>query len=144
MSDRIAGLVWVDFTGRTRLTIIKAGTDPCTIASAMQLLSNSAILYSWDGFIDPTLGSSLSGQYQAVNTAASLMFQTDSGSVLSLTFPAPLISVFKADKITIDPSLITSIITAAIGNLSDGNGNLASSYLGGVLEKTRSDITPIG
>jgi hypothetical protein len=146
MTDRAVGAVWADLTGRTRLTIIKAATNPCTILNAAQAVSNAQVLYNWDGTIDPAIGTTTAAQYQAVQQWVELMFQTGAGTILRLTVPAPMISAMKADKITVDPANagIISLVAAAIGNLSDGSGNTAAVYLGGTLQPDRNDLSPIG
>lgn len=146
MTDRAVGSVWVDITGRTRLTIIKAHTNPCTILNALQAVSNAGVLYNWDGTIDPAIGVATAAQYQAVQQWCELLFQTAAGTLLRLTLPAPPLSILKADKKTVDPANagIISLLAQCIGNLSDGSGNTASLYLGGVLQPDKSDLDAIG
>lgn len=146
MTDRAVGAVWSDVTGRTRLTVIKATTNPCSILNAVQALSNADVLYNWDGTIDPTIGTTTAAQYQAVQQWCSLTFQTGSGSILRLTVPAPSLGIFLADGKTVDPAnaSVIALVAACIGNLSDGGGNTAAVYLGGVLQPDRSDLDPIG
>jgi len=144
MADRAAGAVWADVTGRTRLTIIKAATTPCTILTALQAKSNCGVLYNWDGDIDDGPGTATAAVYQAANSAAVLVFQTGSGSVLRLTLPAPDSSIFLADGSTVDPAQVAGIVAACIGNLSDGAGNTAATFVAGYLAPTANDLTPIG
>lgn len=144
MSDHAVGAVWADVTGRTRLTIIKAATNPCTILTKLQGHSNAEVLYNWDGQLDPTIGTTTAAQYQSVAQNVTLVFQTASGSVLKVTLPAPDTSIFLADGVTVDPSAITDVITACVGELSDGAGNVATAFVAGYLASTKSDITPIG
>jgi hypothetical protein len=126
--------------------VIKAVTDPCTVASPLQAISNAGILYSWDGTIDSAIGAATAAQYQAVQQWAELLFQTAAGSILRLTLVAPPLSILKADKKTVDPTNagVVTLIAAAVGNLSDGQGNAAVSYVGGRLMPDRSDLDPIG
>lgn len=146
MSDRAVGAVWADFTGRTRLTVIKATTNPCTILNALQNLSNAQVLYNWDGTIDPAIGASVAAVYQAVQQSLQFTFQTGAGSILRLTLPAPNLGFLKPDKKTADPSnpTVATLIAAAIGNLSDGSGSPAAVYLGGVMQPDKSDLDAIG
>lgn len=146
MSDRIVGAVWQDFTGRTRLTIIKATTNPCSILNLTQALSNAFVLYNWDSSIDGSIGGTTAAQYQAVSQNCQLMFQTAAGTIIRLTLPAPSATILKADLKTVDPTNagVAALIAAAVGNLSDGSGNAAVAYLGGVLQPDRNDLSPIG
>jgi hypothetical protein len=144
MSDHACGAVWSDVTGRTRLTVIKALTNPCGILNALQAVSNAQVLYNWDGTIDPAIGTATAAQYQAVQQNCELTFQTSAGTILRLTLPAPPLTILKADKKTVDPALVSALVTACLGQLSDGSGNAAAVYLGGVLQPDRSDLSPIG
>lgn len=146
MTDRACGAVWIDVTGRTRLTVIKATTNPCTILNAAVALSNGSILYNWDGPIDGAIGSGVSAQYQAVQQWVEMMFQTGAGTMLRLTVPAPSLSILMPDKKTVDPSnaAVITLVTAALGNLSNGGGSTAATFVGGVLQPDKSDLDPIG
>jgi hypothetical protein len=44
----------------------------------------------------------------------------------------------------VDPAQVAAIITACIGNLSDGAGNTAAEFVAGYLAPTANDLTPIG
>lgn len=146
MTDRAVGSVWIDTTGRTRLTVIKATTNPCTILNAAVACSNAGVLYNWDGTIDGAIGSSTAAQYQAVQQWVAMLFQTAAGTNLRMTIPAPSLSILKADKKTVDPSNtnVSTLVTACLGNLSDGGGSPATVFLGGILQPDRSDLSPIG
>jgi len=144
MSDHVVGAVWADYTGRTRLTIVKAATNPCIILTKLQGHSNAQVLYNWDGSLDPTIGTAAALVFQAVNQWAQLVFQTGAGNLLRLTLPAPSSAIFLPDGVTVDPAQIADVIAAAIGQLSDGAGNTASAYVAGFLAPTANDLTPIG
>lgn len=144
MADKAAGAVWADYTGRTRLTIIKAATTPCSVLTALQGHSQAEVLYNWDGDLDPGIGAAVAGEYQSVALSATLVFDTATGSKLYLTLPAPSLDIMMADGVTVDPSAIVDIITAAVGNLSDGGGNVATAFVAGFLAPSRSDIAPVG
>jgi hypothetical protein len=144
MSDRAVGAVWADFTGRTRLTIIKAATNPCTILTKLQGHSNAGVLYNWDGPLDAAIGTSTAAIFQAANQAATLVFETGVGSLLRVTLPAPDASIFLPDGKTVDAAAIADVIAACVGELSDGAGNVATGFVGGFLAPTANDLTPIG
>lgn len=141
---RVVGAVWGDATGRSRLTILRGSTNPCTVLAALQPLSNAGILWNWDGPLDGAIGLAVAAEYEGVKQWAQLVFQTATGGLIRVTLPAPHVGIFKADKQTVDPVAIAAFIAAAIGQLADQNGNVATAYIGGTLEPDRSDLTPIG
>src|SRR5689334_16469639 len=103
LPDRIAGAVWSDATGRTRLTIVKATTNPCSILNALVGISNGFILYNWDSTIDPAIGGpAVAAQYQGVDQWVQFIFTTGSTSQLRVSLPAPQAAIFQADLQTVD------------------------------------------
>lgn len=144
MADKAASLVWIDANGRTRQTIIKTLTGVGSgISTSLAAASTGAIQSAWEGTFTVTGAVPAGGLYQAMADAASLQFQTAAGNILRVTLPAPLLGIFKPDKVTVDPTnaLVLSIIGACVGDLSDGAGHAAVSYLGGVyLRGSRTDL----
>lgn len=141
---RVAGAVWADFLGRSRLTIIRADTNPCGILTAAQAVSNAGVLWNWDGPLDPGIGAAASAVYEGVQQWCQLTFQTGAGTLCRLTLPAPQLGILMPDKQTVDPTAVAALIAACIGQLADGSGNVAASYVGGILMPDRSDLNPIG
>lgn len=144
MADRGVAAVWVDAAGATRLQVIKAATNPCSILTQAQAVSNAGILYNFDGPLDPAIGAATAALYQPVAATASLTFATAGAQELLLLLPAPASGIFLADLQTIDPTQIAALIAACVGELSDGAGNTATAFLGGHLLPTRSNIPPLG
>lgn len=147
MPIRIAGAVWADATGRTRLTIVKAATNPCSILNALVAISNGYIVYNWDGTMDPNIGGPpIVNTYQGVDQWVQFIFATGAASQLRVTLPAPQIGIFQADMQTVDLTNagVLALATAAVGNLSDGGGTTATALISGILMPTKSDLSPIG
>lgn len=147
MPDRIAGAVWADATGRTRLTIVKAHTNPCSILNALVGISNGFILYNWDSTIDPSIGGpAATAQYQGVDQWVQFIFSTGTNSQLRVSLPCPQVGIFQADMQTVDLTNagVGALVLAAVGNLSDGNGLVATGLISGMLMPTKSDLSPIG
>ena len=144
MSDHAVAGVFIDATGRTRMQVIKALTNPCTILNNVQALSNAAVAYNFDGPIDPQIGTSTAAMYQPAQLYANLLFQTAAGTNINLQIISPKASIFLADNVTVDPSAITALISACIGQLSDGAGNVAITYLGGALAPSRGSYQALG
>jgi len=146
VTDSTAAVIWKDANGVTRQTVIRSLAGASAIWTAAQAASLAEVLQTWESPLGPTVGAAATGNYQSNKMAASLTFQTASGSILRLTLPAPSLSVFLADGVTIDPAnaLITALVATCIGSLSDGAGNVAIGYLGGVLDPGRNDLPPVG
>lgn len=142
-----ASVIWLDYNGVTRQTII-TGADLLglgTIWVKAQACSRAQVETTWAQDLGAAVGAATTGNYQSNKMAARLLFETASGSILSLTIPAPDIAIFKADGVTIDPTNadIVALIAACIGELSDTSGAVATSFLGGALAPGRNDLPPI-
>jgi hypothetical protein len=144
MADRAVAAVFVDGTGRTRLQVVKAATNPCTILTDLLALSNAATAYNFDGLIDPAQGTAVAAPYQAAQLYANLQFTTATGAILQLQIIAPQVAIFLADGVTVDPAAVASLVADCIGNLSDGAGNVATAYLGGSLAPSKGSYQSLG
>lgn len=146
MADDRAGVIWLDFNGVTRQTIIQSLAGAAAIWTAAQACSLAQIQATWESPLGPAVGTQINGNYQSNKMSATLQFQTAAGSIVRLTLPAPNRVVFMPDGTTIDPTNpnIAALIAACIGSLSDGAGNAAVSYLGGTLDPARNDLPPVG
>lgn len=145
MADQRGSYIWIDANGVTRQTILTTLAGGAAIAAAIQAASQAGLETSWESVLGAPVGAAAVGNYQSVKMAAQLTYQTATGSILKVTLPAPAIGVFLADKRTIDPAnaLVIALNAAVIGALSDGAGNAAVSYLGGLLQPSRNDLPPI-
>jgi len=144
MAQKRASVIWQDFNGITRQTILTSLTGAGAIWAAVQAASQAQAQTSWESVLGAPVGSSAAGTYQSVKSSAQLLYQTGSGAQLKLTIPAPSIGIFLADRQTIDPAnaLIIAINAAAIGLLSDAAGNAATTFIGGTLQPGRDDLPP--
>lgn len=139
-----ASVIWQDFNGITRQTIITSASGGGAVWAAVQAASQSGVQTSWESSLGAPVGTPATGAYQSVRSAAQLTFQTASGDLLRLTVPAPSLGIFMADSQTVDPAnaLVIAIVAACVGTLSDAAGNTAVSYVGGVLQPGRNDLPP--
>jgi hypothetical protein len=147
MAQRAAAAVWVDTTGRTRLTIVKASTNPCSILNALVAISQGQILQNWDGTLDGTIGAApVLAQYTGVDQWVQFVFGTGTQQQLRLSLPAPQLGIFLADQQTVDQTNagVVALVGACVGNLSDGVSSTATGLLSAMLMPTRSDLSPIG
>lgn len=135
--SKAATLVWVDAQGETCLHVIRTQTGVGAIETALEEYSQGGVIECWEGTDEtysPTPGTDV---YPTVRVVARLIFQGSAGSTASLYIPAPSGSIFLSDGVTVDPSAIPDIITAALGNLLCGNGSVATIFLGGTIIRTR-------
>lgn len=144
MSDLVVAAVWADATSRTRLTIVKAVTNPCSILTALAGMSNAIIVENYDHTIDGPIGTGPTpAAFASVAEWAQFIWSTGANAQLRLTLPAPKASIFFADMRTVDPSMCGPLITACVGNLSNGVGLTATALISARLMPDRSDLDPI-
>ena len=145
MTATRASVIWEDFNGVTRQTIVTSAAGAGAIWTAVKAASQAAVQTTWESLLGAGVGSAAAGTYQSNKVSAQLTFQTASGSLLRLTIPAPSVGIFLADRQTVDPAnaLVIAIVAAAIGSLSDEAGNVAVSYVAGVLQPGRDDLPPV-
>lgn len=145
MTTRALQADWVDYVGLVRSQRIYAGTNPCTVLTQLQALSNAAVLRNFDANLDPGIGSTTHAVYQGVAQVASILFTTAGGNIIELLLPAPQLTAMLADQTTLDPTALAALIAACTGNLSDVSGDLATAFLGGrLLASNPFGLTPIG
>lgn len=132
-------VLWVDAGGGSTITLIRSVTSGASILSNLLLASNADFLNQWEGFVTVNPSPSpTAAPNQSVLTQASLVFRCADNSQVTLILPAPAAGAFLADGVTIDPTMIASIITAAIGQLVSQSGSPATAYLSGLLTSRRN------
>jgi hypothetical protein len=136
MAER-ANLIWVDSQGEQVLHIIVTSTGVSSIRTALQAASNAVVTADSEGTNVSFSSTPTVATYPSVRTTARLNFVSASGSRGSLLLPAPQSSIFLTDGVTVDPTAITGIITAAVGNLLAGDSTLVTMFTGGELVATR-------
>jgi hypothetical protein len=131
-------IAYVDANGAQGLHLIRTQTGAGFIAAAVVSSSNADYIGYWEGLAvgNPT-PTPIAASYQPLKPSALLSFLCNDGSIATLRIPAPRIGIFQADQVTVDPSnaLIAALITLCIGELTSVSGDVAASYLGGILEK---------
>jgi hypothetical protein len=135
--NKKAGLVWVDAQGERVLHVVTTDTGVGAIESAIESKSNAVVLECWEG--DDEVYSSVPSvsNYHTVRVAAVLEFTDGTGSSARVYIPSPDSSIFSTDGDTVDPSQITSIISACIGHLICGSGNVATAFVQGKILRTK-------
>lgn len=120
-----------------------------TIIIALAALSNAA----FQGAHGPensnplpvTYGAS-GADYQEVQMKAQLSFSSATGAIHRYLVPAPLVTIFKADRQTVDPantalaaftSAFLATYSAGDTRVTDRDGNAITVYLGGLYKARR-------
>lgn len=128
-----SGYTWLDVNGRSKMTMPRTLSLPSTsLQTAMLTFSNAQLLSVFEGPESTYAVLPVAAPFQSVTDVALLYFSTVSGDIVSLTLPAPDASIFKADTVTVDPTMVASLITACIGYLTDASGNVVTSFINGV------------
>ena len=136
MSDR-AVVIWVDSQGEQTLNIYVTASGVSSIRTQIAALSNAVPIESSEGTIAAISGTPTVATFPSVRSNARLHFQAASGSRGSLLIPAPVTSIFLTDGVTVDPTAITALIAAAVGNLLCGDSTVAAMFVGGELVQTK-------
>lgn len=146
MADTWTSAVWIDFNGRSRQTIVKTTGGLAPVIPSLQAASLAALAQFWESPLVMSTATSTPGTYQTVGDTARLLFQTTAGTIVRITLPAPNLSIFMADGITVDPTnpLVAAIIAAVIANCTDGSGHACVAYVGGNYDRSKGTdlLTP--
>jgi hypothetical protein len=124
----------VDGAARATITRIRTNSGAGGIQTQLLAVSNADYNDYWEG--TDTINGSPSptvAQYQSVTQRANLSFLCADGTIALLDIIAPQIGIFLSDGITVDATMITALITAAVGTLESTSGSLATAYLAGTL-----------
>lgn len=125
-------IVWVDSGGRTRQTLPTADPSVGDIMDALVAHSQAAVLRWFEGEVTEPGTTPAGGTFAPVSDIVTLLFATSGTSVIQLGLPSPSADIFEADTVTVDPSAIADIITAAVGTLQNPAGDVATSYIAGI------------
>ena len=136
MAER-AALIWADAQGEQVLHLIVTDTGVSSIRTQLQAVSNARVVEDSEGTIVNFSVTPVVATYPSVRTTAQLQFADATGSIGRLLIPAPVTSIFLSDGLTVDPSAITSLIAAAVGNLKAGSTNVVTHFVGGQLVSTK-------
>lgn len=100
----------------------------------MLAVSNADFNDYWEGnLVINTTPTVVNATYQAVTAKALLNFMCADGTSAQIAIPAPKLSIFLADGVTVDATTIPTLIADCIGNLQSPTGSLATAFLGGFL-----------
>ena len=128
-------VLWVDAGSRATITLIRTSTGGATIQADVQAKSNAGVLNEWNGTLVTTAPSTSAAQYPSVTQQATLVFQCADGTTARIDIPAPVLSIFLSDGVTVDATTITTLIADCIGNLLSTSLSPATAYLSGILNR---------
>jgi hypothetical protein len=131
-------VVWNSSDGLSTVRTIATTDGAITILGTLEDFSNAIGFQRWESDVTVNSETPSTDAYLSVTQIAVLLFSDDSGNLARLSLPAPLSSIFMADGSTVDPSTITSIISACIGNLLTGAGTEVTMFKGGYLQGARA------
>lgn len=143
-------LKWKDALGWTRTQTLTTQPNPppsfgglSTFTTAIQAASDAGLWLAKLAPVEVVDEAPSSGPYQTVKDVALMIFRTSAGTTIRVTVPGPKAAMFKADLKTVDPvaPLTAAIITAVLENISDANGNPATTYVSGSRQK--QEVPPV-
>lgn len=132
MATQRRTVVWVDASGRTTGTLLTTVAGAAAVQAALEAKSNAAPQAYWEGDLEVTAGPSpVSATFPSTRDGAALVFETASGTLVTVRIPAPVASIFMADGETVDNSQITSIIAQVIADVVTSDGVVITQYVAG-------------
>lgn len=133
-------IVWVDFNGRTRLTLIDSAAGAAAVQAALLAQSNADVLNSEDAALTINAAPApVAAVYQGVGDAAALIFADAAGAQVTLQLPAPKAAIFMADQETVSAPAIAGVTAAVIGTVLTPAGGLVTAYLAGMRRKAQRE-----
>lgn len=135
--NKKAGLIWVDAQGQRVLHIITTDTGVGSIEAALEAHSNAAVVECFEGDDEVNVVVTSTSRFPSCRDTVLLNFSDGAGSIARLYLPAPIDDIFLSDGVTVDPSKIGDVISAATSHLLSGAGNLVVAFDGGQLIGTK-------
>jgi hypothetical protein len=137
-------MVWVDANGFTRLTLLNGtgsliGPDLTTVQTTLVASSNADVLNSVESGLTVNVPFPPGGVFRTVGDAAILTFTDAGGSLVDITLPAPLASIFLADGLTVDITQIAAIIGAVVGTVVTPAGGTVTAYVAGLRQTKKGE-----
>jgi len=132
MADKTMSVVWIGAGSGLTINRIRTATGASTILTDLLAISQADQLNTWEG--DLTVNATPAppgGTYPGLNTIANLVFLCADGTTAQIRLPAPSLSIMLADGVTVDATMIATLIADCVGNLESPTGSLAVSFLSG-------------
>ena len=130
---------WQSSYGYPRQTLINYSAQPLSLPSTLEGtlegMSNARIIQVAEGTVtglSPTIP--VTAVYPSVKQAVRLVCLSSAGYEFTIILPAPLLSIFAADAVTVLPANLSAITTAALlDGVVDPYGNPITSIVSGVI-----------
>lgn len=114
-----------------------------TLRTAIGSITNGAVvattLSSSEEVVNTTLTTTYDESYSTIDHVAVLHYQDTAGNVITVEVPAPDLSIFYADGVTVDPTKITGINSAVSGVINAGDPAGTYAFVRGYLSTRRGE-----
>lgn len=129
---------WQGAFGYARLLITNYAAQPSstpgTLDNTIAAMSNSGIIQIAEGTVSTFAPSPVAATYSSVTQVAIVNCLDSAGLAFTLRIPAPKLSIFEADGVTVKPTELSTLLTAALLDaVVSPDGNAISSIVSGVL-----------
>lgn len=128
---------WQDYWGERVITNYVGHSDMSEFINELQIYSNAIIVKAWQGPLTiHTPPAPTNAIYASVNDIAALKFEDAKGNRMELAIPGPKLSIFMADRKTVDGgnAAVQSLIAAALLEvIVPSSGALVTRFIGGTL-----------
>ena len=126
----------MDAAAGATIKLVRTITGAGTLMSDIVAVSDADWINWWEGTLNVNgAPAPTAAQYQSVGQQAHLVFACADGTSARIDIPAPQIGIFLSDGVTVDATMIATLIADAIGNLLSPSQSPATAYLSGVLGK---------
>lgn len=120
---------------------LNPASSAAALSAAIQAATNANLYLATRG--RPVVGTTTPSDalYGPVQDMMNMVFVTAIPTQVQLSIPAPVAAVFGAGGQTVDPTnaLVAAIISAAVGTLTDINGNPVTAFVSGVKSSRRTE-----
>lgn len=130
--------IWIDVVGNTRLISNNYSSAPFgNLDAYISSVSNATVLQSSQGTVTAPGGTPVAATYATVWYAAYCTVADAAGLESIIIIPAPQLTIFASDSITVLPSVLSALLAAA---LADGyvlpGGSTPTAVLAGIMRQT--------
>lgn len=135
-----ASTIWVDAGVGQTIYRNRTASGVGALLAGIQGCSNADWSVCWESPETLNTPAPVAAQYLGVKPDAVLYFACADTTVAALRIPSPQVGIFLADQVTINPAnaAVAVLIAAAVGNLASASGSLATAFLAGRLDSSRS------
>lgn len=124
-------MIWADGQHKSGLTVLYGSGSLATVRDKLAGHSVVGVSYSVESTPQGPMQEPGSGPYNTVADKVFLIFQTASGTNVTVTLIGPNDDILMADNKTVDSSTIGDVITAVLAVVTDASGNAVTSYVTG-------------